>query len=52
MVDLDLTGEDLLEQRLNVAVSVRPMRVNVTAPSYAKREKNETSDEKPQPRLW
>jgi hypothetical protein len=52
MVDLDLTGKDLLEQRLNVAVPVRPMRVNVSAPSYAKHEKNETPDEKPQPRLW
>jgi hypothetical protein len=33
MIDLDLTSEDLLEQRLNIAIPVRPMRINVAAPS-------------------
>ena len=52
MVDLDLTGEDLLEQRLNVLIPVRPMRVDVAAPGYAKYDKHETPNKKPQPRLW
>jgi hypothetical protein len=52
MVDLDLTGEDLLEERLYIPVAIRPMRVNVPPPDYTKDNKNETPNEKPGPRLW
>jgi hypothetical protein len=41
MIDFDLTGKDLLEQRLDVSVAIRPMRVDVPPPDYTKHNKNE-----------
>jgi hypothetical protein len=52
MVDLDLTGEDLLEQRLNVAVTIRPKGVDIAAPTYTEQEKHETPNNQPQTLLW
>jgi gamma-glutamylcysteine synthetase len=49
MVDLDLTGEDHLKQRLNIAVTIRPMRINVAASSDTEDDEHETPD---RPRLW
>jgi hypothetical protein len=39
MIDLDLTSEDSLEQRLNIAIPVRPMRINV-APLQLNKERS------------
>jgi hypothetical protein len=45
MIDLGLTSEDLLEQRLNIAIPVGPMRINVAASSYTKNDQHETPNQ-------